>query len=173
MIFVTVGTGRFPFDRLLKVIDGGLKTGLINEEVFAQTGSSQYIPKFFKYRDFLAFNEMIEFIQKANITVAHAGVGSTLLCLNSYKIPIAFPRLMKLGELVDDHQLEFAKRMEVQKKILAAYDEQDLLDKIKNYNRLINALPNRNLSSNKSNLVHFLKSIIDEKSNIFCRRQAI
>ncbi|KPJ65844.1 MAG: hypothetical protein AMJ43_09860 [Coxiella sp. DG_40] len=170
MIFVTVGTEKFQFDRLLKAIDHGIKACEIKESVFAQTGSSKHVPKLFKYCGFLPFNKMIEFIKKADIVVTHAGVGSTLLCLSLGKIPVAFPRLVRMGEHLDNHQLEFARRMETDKKILAAYDERELLNKIKNYKRLISALANQNLSSSKNNLVHFLKTTIDEKSNISCRR---
>lgn len=162
MIFVTVGTERFQFDRLLEAIDQGIRLREIDEPVFAQTGNSNYVPELFKHHTFLPFDEMVESIKKADIVVAHAGVGSVLLCLSLDKIPIAFPRLMKLGEHLDDHQLEFTRRMETQKKILAAYDEQDLLNKIKNYENLINKLNNQNSSSSRKNLLSFLKSIIEE-----------
>ena len=35
MIFVTVGTEKFPFDRLIRAIDKGLERGGINDRVFA------------------------------------------------------------------------------------------------------------------------------------------
>ena len=47
MIFVTVGT-QFPFDRLLRTVDDAFDKGLINEEVFAQTGESNYKPRNFE-----------------------------------------------------------------------------------------------------------------------------
>lgn len=165
MIFVMVGTSQYPFDRLLKTLDDNVRTGDINQQVFAQIGSSRYRPLFFDYREFLPLDEMAAFIQKADIVVTHAGVGSTLLCLSFGKIPILFPRKQQHGlvEHVDNHQLEFARQMDRQQKLLVAYDEQDLINKIKNYKRLINILAGQNLPSGKGNLVNFLKTKINEK----------
>ena len=44
MIFVTVGTQKFPFNRLLKKVDQLARDGVITEEVFIQTGNGDYIP---------------------------------------------------------------------------------------------------------------------------------
>jgi UDP-N-acetylglucosamine transferase subunit ALG13 len=160
MIFIMVGTDRFPFDRLLKAISSGLETGKINEEVFAQIGSSTYIPQLFEHRDFLPFNEIVESIKKADIVVTHAGVGSILLCLSLGKIPIAFPRFKKFVEIVDDHQLEFARQMEACEKILVAYDEQELLNKISNYKSLIKTLNKQKGFLGKKDLLAFLENIV-------------
>lgn len=166
MIFLTVGMEGFSFDRLLKSMDEGIRTCEIRKTVFAQTGNSQYVPKLFKYCKFLSFGEMVEFIRKADIIVAHAGVGSTLLCLNLQKIPILFPRRVNLREHLDNHQLEFARQMERVGKVLVAYDEQELVSKVKNYKRLINKLNKQGKPSNRESLLSFLKSIINEESSI-------
>jgi UDP-N-acetylglucosamine transferase subunit ALG13 len=107
MIFVTVGTERFAFERLLKAIDNGIRDKEITDDVFAQIGTSSYIPEFYEHRRFLSFGQMTENINKADIVVTHAGVGSTLLCLTLGNIPILFPRLQAKGEHLDDHQIEF------------------------------------------------------------------
>ena len=162
MIFVTVGTEKFAFDRLLRVIDEGIETGQIKETVFAQTGTSQYVPKYFKSCDFMPFDKMVEYVQEANLIVPHAGIGTILLCLNLGKVPIIFPRLKKLGEHLDDHQLEFARQIETQKKLFVAYDGQGLLNKIKNYKNLINKLNSPNRFSSKKIFESFLKNAIKE-----------
>ena len=46
MIFVTVGTHEQQFDRLIKEVDRLKKENLIQDEVFIQTGYSNYIPKY-------------------------------------------------------------------------------------------------------------------------------
>ena len=58
MIFVTTGTQKFQFNRLLKGVDKAIETGIITEEVFAQTGASVYQPVHYKYRPFLPADEM-------------------------------------------------------------------------------------------------------------------
>ena len=45
MIFVAVGTQKFPFDRLLKKIDKLIMANIIKEEVYAQIGHSMYKTK--------------------------------------------------------------------------------------------------------------------------------
>ena len=41
MIFVTVGSQKFPFDRLVRKVDQMVREGLIHEEVFIQTGATR------------------------------------------------------------------------------------------------------------------------------------
>jgi len=159
MMFITVGTEKFPFDRLIETIDKAITIGEIKDEVFAQIGSSTYIPKFIKYEKFLTFDEMIKTIRKADIVVSHAGVGSLLICLQMGKMPIIFPRLSRFGEHVDDHQLEFAKRIDVLKKALVAYDEDDLLYKIKNYRQLVTKYKAKTSFSKKSLIFSLLNSL--------------
>ena len=60
MIFVTVGTERFPFDRLLRAIDEGVRDHRIDKEVFAQTGCSLYKPRSFNHESVIRFDRFIE-----------------------------------------------------------------------------------------------------------------
>lgn len=47
MIFITLGSQKFQFDRLLKEVDKLVGEQFINQEVFAQIGYSKYKPKNF------------------------------------------------------------------------------------------------------------------------------
>ena len=42
MIFITLGSQKFQFDRLLKEVDRLIADGVIQEKVFAQIGASEY-----------------------------------------------------------------------------------------------------------------------------------
>ena len=42
MIFVTVGSRNYPFDRLFKKLDKLYDDGILREEMFAQIGASNY-----------------------------------------------------------------------------------------------------------------------------------
>ena len=75
MIFVTLGSQKFQFDRLLRKIDELIDQGIITEEVFAQIGSSGYIPQNFKYTRFMDREEFAEFIQNASLVITHGGTG--------------------------------------------------------------------------------------------------
>jgi len=118
MIFVVSGTQKFQFDRLFKAIDILVEEGKITEEIFAQIGSSNYIPKYFKYEKFLSMQIFDSYIDKADLIIAHSGGGITITALKKGKKIISIPRLAKLGEHVDDHQLEIAN----------AFSRRDLLE---------------------------------------------
>ena len=45
MIFVTLGTQNFSFNRLLEMVDRLVAEGVIQEPVMIQTGYSTYEPK--------------------------------------------------------------------------------------------------------------------------------
>jgi len=137
MIFVTVGTENFPFDRLIRTVDRGIKDKSFSDQVFMQIGGSTYEPKNCSWKRFVEFGIIIDLIRKARIIITHAGTGSVLLCLTLNKIPLVFPRYHKYGEHLDDHQIAFTKRMEQEGKVLAAYDEIELVNKIQNYDSLI------------------------------------
>ena len=159
-VFVTVGSEKFPFDRLLRVIDQSVREHIIPDETFIQMGHSHYLPRFCEWKSFLGFNEMINLVKKSEIVVAHAGVGSTLLCLSLGKIPLLFPRQSRFGEQIDNHQLDFARKMEEQAKVLAAYDKRELIYKVCNYESLISSLPKYPAFSGKTNLLMHLKKIL-------------
>lgn len=106
MIFATVGTNEAAFDRLVTAV-GSLE---LDEELVLQRGSSTVDVRHATVYDFLSFEEMVEHIRSARAVVSHAGVGSILVALANGKQPIVIPRVKKLGEAVDDHQLIFARR---------------------------------------------------------------
>ena len=54
MIFVAVGTQKFPFDRLLKGIDDLIEQGQLEQDVFAQIGHTDYVPRNYGYQNFLS-----------------------------------------------------------------------------------------------------------------------
>ena len=106
LIFVTVGSRNYPFDRLFKKLDGLYEEGSLTEEMFAQTGTSTYRPQHYKYKDFLSPEEFVQKIEKANIVVCHGASGSIMKALNAGKKVIAVTRLEKYGEHINDHQIQ-------------------------------------------------------------------
>ena len=51
MIFVTVGSRNYPFDRLFIKLDELFDKGILKGEIFAQIGTSKYKPKNYKYKE--------------------------------------------------------------------------------------------------------------------------
>lgn len=129
MIFVTVGTHEQQFNRLVKYMDG-LR---LEEEVIIQSGYSDYVPKYCKYEKMLPYQKMVELVEKARIVVTHGGPSSIMLPLQMGKMPIVVPRQKEYGEHVNDHQLEFVRKISESIDIIPVYDIQDLGEIIRRY----------------------------------------
>lgn len=106
MIFVTVGSRKYPFDRLFKKLDKLYEDETLCEPMFAQIGTSKYQPKYYKFKDFISPEEFIEKINEADIVVSHGASGSIMKALNAGKKVIAVTRLEKYGEHINDHQIQ-------------------------------------------------------------------
>jgi UDP-N-acetylglucosamine transferase subunit ALG13 len=109
LIFVTVGTQKFPFDRLFIELDNLVDSGKINEEIIAQIGFSKYKPKNYESFAMVDSTKMNEFIDKASILITHGGTSSIIQGLKKEKKVLVVPRRKKYGEHVDDHQVEIAQ----------------------------------------------------------------
>ena len=107
MIFVTVGTYEVPFDRLLRAVE----RLPAREQLVVQHGPSAIRPPGATCFDFLPYERVVAHVRDARVVVSHAGVGSVLVALANGKRPVVVPRLRRFGEVVDDHQLAFARRL--------------------------------------------------------------
>ena len=131
MIFVTLGTQKFQFDRLLKYIDEKIESKEINEEVFAQIGNSTYTPVNYQFKKFLDKTEFEESINKANLVITHSGVGTIISSITKRKPVIVVPRLARFGEHVDDHQLQISESFSNKNLVISNGEEiSDLINNI-------------------------------------------
>ena len=106
MIFVTVGSRNYPFDRLFRKLDELYEDGILDDEMFAQIGTSAYKPKYYEYKDFITPEEFAQRISGADIVVSHGASGSIMKALNAGKKVITVTRLEKYGEHINDHQIQ-------------------------------------------------------------------
>ncbi|MFR3684816.1 MAG: glycosyltransferase, partial [Enterococcus sp.] len=104
MIFITLGSQKFQFNRLLRYVDNLIEKGKIEDKVFAQTGFSDYKPSYFDYKEYLCREEFLEHIARASLIITHGGTGVIVTALKANKKVIAIPRQVKYKEHVDDHQ---------------------------------------------------------------------
>jgi UDP-N-acetylglucosamine transferase subunit ALG13 len=112
MILVTVGTEKFPFNRLMGWIEVLQRLDLIGEEVVVQYGSCTVLPSGSKVYRVLRESEFHGLIASARIVIAHCGEGTVLL-LDTLSTPyILVPRAQRFHEHVDDHQVELARALE-------------------------------------------------------------
>lgn len=147
MIFVTLGSQKFQFNRLLKAVDE-LK---INEEVFAQIGYSDYKPMNYKYKKFLDRNEFTQIMKKSDIIITHGGTGAIMNALKQNKKVIAVPRLSKYGEHVDNHQLQIIEQFKDLDLIYACEDM--------NLEKALEVVANTKYQNYKSNTHTIIKSL--------------
>lgn len=131
MIFVTVGSQKFQFNRLLKKIDDLIEEGVITEEVFAQTGASDYTPLNYAYENFLDRTTFAQKITECDKVITHGGTGVIIGSVKKGKKVLAVPRYAKYGEHVDDHQLQLLKQFDELGIILACYELEELGEKYK------------------------------------------
>ena len=125
MIFLTVGS-QFPFDRLVRAVDGLIDKGLITETLFAQIGESSYKPRNFQSVTYLEKGVFDGYVKQASGIIGHAGMGTITVALSNRKPLLAMPRLKRYREVVNDHQVDIARRFSDLGHILAAYDVGDL-----------------------------------------------
>lgn len=128
MIFVTLGSQKFQFNRLLKEIDKLIEGNEITEEVFAQIGYSDYIPKNYNYKKFLDREEFNELMSQCDKVITHGGTGAIIGALKKEKKVIAIPRLAKYDEHVDDHQIQIVEQFDEMNFILKCLSTEDLLN---------------------------------------------
>jgi UDP-N-acetylglucosamine transferase subunit ALG13 len=108
LIFVCVGSRKSQFNRLIEEVDKLVGKGTIREEVIAQIGVSDYMPKNLTYYRFLSQNDFELYQNKADLIISHAGTGAIIGALKNGKKVIAVPRLYRYGEHIDDHQTQIS-----------------------------------------------------------------
>ncbi|MGH3496371.1 MAG: methyltransferase domain-containing protein [Nocardioidaceae bacterium] len=103
-MFVTVGMGPWPFDRLLSALGPVCR----DHDVFAQTGTSQVRPDC-PSAPFLPWADMQRRLAAADVVVTHAG-NTVRLVQRLGKVPIAVAREAGRGEMRNDHQVDYLHR---------------------------------------------------------------
>jgi UDP-N-acetylglucosamine transferase subunit ALG13 len=124
MIFVTVGV-QLPFDRLIRAVDdwAGRRQ---RRDVVAQIGASRYVARSIETHAFLSPASFRSMVERADLIVGHAGMGSIITAFELQKPIIVLPRLASLGEHRNDHQLATARRMAAHANVSVADDAQGL-----------------------------------------------
>ncbi len=163
-LFVTVGAEKLSFNRLLKIVDQYVFSGIFPNDTFIQIGHSSYHPRYCSYCRFLDYYDMEDIIAGSDVILSHAGMGTVILCLKHGKIPILFPRKVCFREHVDDHQSIFAQTMSKKGIVLTAFSPEQLQRIYLNFERFSKSLkPNVNRNKNKD-LFSYLKRILTDFS---------
>ena len=108
---VTVGTDHHPFDRLISWINDWL--GQHPEQAagfFVQSGSASVDPGL-PVVAVPGRRPARCAARQADVIVCHGGPGSIADAWARGQMPIVVPRLRQLGEHVDDHQVDFCRKL--------------------------------------------------------------
>lgn len=126
-ILISVGASEFGFDRLLRIIDKLCEERVIDgNHVLAQIGCSKYIPQNYNYFRLIDHDDFVQYLDKANLVICHAGTGSVIPALKKKKKIIVFPRMKEFNEHIDNHQLELAEIFTQSGYTMCAHNEEEL-----------------------------------------------
>ena len=135
MILVTLGTQDKPFPRILSALEAFKEKGLINDEIWVQSGYTQFSSNILNIKDYYSQIELDELRQKADLIITHAGVGSILDSLKFKKKVIGVARLKQYGEHANDHQYEILDVFSKDGYILRCDNFDDLANIIQSANK--------------------------------------
>lgn len=107
-IVVTVGVNGYGFGRL---IDAVLRSAPGGAEILWQTGSTDVSDRDIAAVSTMATQDLFRAMKRADVVVAHAGVGSAIMAMQAGKCPVLVPRERAHREHVDDHQAEIASTL--------------------------------------------------------------
>jgi UDP-N-acetylglucosamine transferase subunit ALG13 len=122
---VTVGTDHHRFDRLMDWLErwDASRPGAIRWIV--QHGSTRPLAGAdgfgIKPRE-----ELLELLRAADVVVTQGGPGGIMDSRECGTVPIVVPRLARLDEVVDDHQVAFTRQLAGRGLVVAAESEAEL-----------------------------------------------
>lgn len=127
MILVTVGM-QLGFDRLIEAMDRLAPN--LGMDVIAQVGKGEYKPANMETRISIAPAEFEQLIERCDLIVSHAGIGTVLTAQRFGKPILLFPRRFDHGEHRNDHQVATAHHLQGRSGLLVAMDEKELESQI-------------------------------------------
>jgi UDP-N-acetylglucosamine transferase subunit ALG13 len=108
-IVVTLGSDRWPFRRVVERLVAILPA---DASVLWQVGPTPIDDLGLDAVAYLPADRLAAELAAADVVIAHAGCGSALTALAAGRVPLLVPRDPRHGEVVDDHQVAFARHLE-------------------------------------------------------------
>jgi len=128
MTFVSVGNATQSFKRLIEAV---LRIApRPPQPVVIQHGNTGFIGTGCVAQPFMEMEAFGQIMAQAELLILHAGAGSIIHAVQTGKVPVVMPRLAQYDEIIDDHQLEFARALAQLGRIVVAEEPADLMDAI-------------------------------------------
>lgn len=132
LVYVTVGGDHHPFDRLMHWMANWLEAGAADRvRCLVQHGPATP-PRLATASPYLDHADVLTAMRSAHVVVSAGGPASFAEARSFGHLPLVVPRKAALGEVVDDHQYAFARRLatlgrlrliETEPELTAALDE--------------------------------------------------
>lgn len=155
MIFVTLGTQDKPFNRLVEAVEKQIERGTIQEEVIAQVGCTKFSSDKMKVIDYVQMEEFDQLMDKADLIITHAGVGSIIAGLEKHKKMIVAAREKVYGEHVNNHQEQILENFSHRGYIIPLIEFEELDEALKQAKKFV---PQEFTSNNR----HFINCLTEE-----------
>ncbi|HEX8094463.1 glycosyltransferase [Jatrophihabitans sp.] len=122
---VTVGTDHHRFDRLMDWLErwNTGRPGAVRWHV--QYGSTRPMAGTDGF-DMKPREDLLELLRSADVVVTQGGPGGIMDSRECGTVPIVVPRLARLEEVVDDHQVAFARQLAGRGLVVVAESEAEL-----------------------------------------------
>lgn len=120
-LVVTVGTDHHRFDRLIGWVDAWAAEHP-DVSVLAQHGTADP-PTYGEAVVMLGYDALVAAMSEADVVVTQGGPATIMDARSVGHRPIVVPRRARLDEVVDDHQVAFARWMADRELVWAAEDE--------------------------------------------------
>jgi UDP-N-acetylglucosamine transferase subunit ALG13 len=159
MTLVLLGTQNNDFHRLLQEVENNIENGNIKDKVIVQAGFTKYNSDKMEIFTMVSKDELDKLVEKSDLIITHAGVGSIEMSLEKGKKVIAVPRKKEYGEHVNDHQIEIEREFDSKGWIIGIDDVGKLgsaLEEARSFT------PNKYSGLDNLEMVNIIKSFIDK-----------
>lgn len=123
--FVSIGNGTQAFARLLNAVKE--HASQLPQPVVVQHGHTPFRSDTIDHFDFDDEAGFQRRLIACEVFITHGGGGSVFAAIRANKRPVVVPRLQEFDEIVDNHQVAFARELAKQGKIEPVMDVADLI----------------------------------------------
>lgn len=115
-IFLTLGTRKEPFSRLIKAVEDLVKRGFIKEKVIVQAGDTRYASDHLEIFDYCTQERIDELIANSKFVITQESAGIGTKCLRLKTKFLVMPRDYQYGEVTAKSDMREDLHLELEKK---------------------------------------------------------
>ena len=121
---VSVGNALQPFPRMLDAVCAIAHT--LPQPVIVQYGHTPFGCRACQGHAFFDMPTFEGHMAKAELVILHGGAGSVINAIRAGQVPVIVPRRAEFGEHINNHQVEFARQLAQQERVVLVEDLSEL-----------------------------------------------